>query len=202
MPGCWDHGDAADETSIRRILEFVRTTPPPGSRAAVRAAAAARGVSRRVAEWLALSLDLRVPAPCWDCGECHAPRLMAPPAPPGMSSLHPSLLPLHPHPPPQQQPRRWRFDPDACEALFASHLALDSWGRLFEPPPAARVHLIVGSRSRRWADAVNAERLFELQQAASFGARGVGGVRRIDAGHWAHVDAAPALRECLVEILE
>lgn len=174
---------------MREVLAFVRAHPAPGSRAGARGAALAAGLSRRVAEWLASEVAPGgAPAPCWDCGGGGAGGSGGGGAP-GDARAGGDYC------------ARWRFCPSAAAALFESTLSHDSWPLLFEPPPGARVQLIAGSRSRRWAAAGNATRLLELQAAASVGARGVAGVARVPGGHWLHVEAPAAAANCVAALL-
>jgi len=99
---------------------------------------------------------------------------------------------------------RWLFDARTAVGLYADYLATDCWPLLLAGPPAGvDLHLVMASRSSRWADAPTQALLGRVRglqaerddAAARSGMRSRGSVRLhvVDSGHWVHVDAPDAL---------
>jgi len=96
---------------------------------------------------------------------------------------------------------RWAFDPAVARALYDDYVATDAWPALLagSPVPGLNVHVVMASRSARWADADTAARVraaVDAQAARDAAAatppRGRVTFTRVEAGHWCHVDAPDA----------
>lgn len=103
----------------------------------------------------------------------------------------------------------WLFDPDTATQLFSDYLAVDHWP-LLEAGPRAGVslHLVMATRSSRWKDTRTQAALARVEAAQAAREEGRSGgagqalrgdvhLHSVDAGHWVHVDNPAGLLRIL-----